>query len=95
MASTVALVAGASPGIGTATAVAPRELGHAVYAAARRVDRMGEPADLGAPTPAMDVPDDESTTGGGKRIIAAAGRLDMPDRAFDALMATSYRLASR
>src|ERR1700754_928544 len=77
MASTVALVTGASSGIGKATAVALRELGYTVYAAARRVDRMRELADLGVQVLAMDVTDDESMTGGVKRIIAEAGRLDV------------------
>ena len=40
MATKVALVTGASSGIGESTALKLKELGYIVYGAARRVDRM-------------------------------------------------------
>jgi NADP-dependent 3-hydroxy acid dehydrogenase YdfG len=43
MNSKIALVTGASSGIGAATALQLKSLGHTVYAAARRVDRMRSP----------------------------------------------------
>src|SRR5712692_4337084 len=77
MSNKVALVTGASSGIGMATAGALHDLGHTVYAAARRVDRMNDLADRGVRTLAMDVTDDESMTSGIKRIIAETGRIDV------------------
>ncbi len=77
MSSKVALVTGASSGIGMATAVALHDLGHTVYAVARRVDRMSDLEAQGIHTLAMDVTDDESMTSGMKQIIAATGRIDI------------------
>ena len=54
----VALVTGASSGIGEATARELLRRGFTVYAAARRADRMADVAAEGARTLAMDVTDD-------------------------------------
>jgi NAD(P)-dependent dehydrogenase (short-subunit alcohol dehydrogenase family) len=77
MGTTVALVTGASSGIGRATALALRELGHTVYAAARRVDRMQDLAGHGIVPLAMDVTDDESMSSGMQRILDDTGRIDI------------------
>src|SRR5215472_12977156 len=77
MSTKVALVTGASSGIGMATAVALHDLGHTVYAVARRVERMAELEAKGIHTLAMDVTDDNSMTSGVKQIIAATGRIDV------------------
>ncbi|UYA61828.1 Short-chain dehydrogenase/reductase SDR [Pectobacterium sp. F1-1] len=60
----VSLVTGASSGIGQATALRLKALGHTVYAAARRVDRMQNLSDAGIHTLAMDVTDDASMQAG-------------------------------
>ena len=74
----VALVTGASSGIGEATALELRRRGFTVYAAARRVDRMAGLAAKGVRTVAMDVTDEGSVTAGVERILAeTAGRLDV------------------
>lgn len=77
MSTKVALVTGASSGIGMATAIALHDLGHTVYAVARRVERMAELEARGIHTLAMDVTDDASMTSGVKQIIAATGRVDI------------------
>ena len=73
----VALVTGASSGIGAATVRALLNAGFTVYAAARRVERMQELADDGARLLAMDVTSDESMTDGVRCILADAGQLDI------------------
>ena len=73
----VALVTGASSGIGHATALRLREQGFVVYGVARRTDRMQALHDRGVKTLAMDVTDDESTGLGVKQILAEAGRIDV------------------
>ncbi|HEV3356144.1 MAG TPA: oxidoreductase [Pseudonocardiaceae bacterium] len=73
----VALVTGASSGIGEAGARKLNELGYTVYGAARRVERMKGLADAGVHVLAMDVTDAESMTEGVKRIIDENGRIDV------------------
>lgn len=77
MNSKVALVTGASSGIGAATALKLKALGYTVYAAARRVERMHTLANAGVNVLAMDVTDDASMQAGIKEIIAKSGRIDV------------------
>lgn len=74
--SKVALVTGASSGIGESIALHLVATGWTVYAVARRVDRMAHLADRGVTTFAMDVTDDASMVAGVRRIIDEQGRLD-------------------
>jgi NAD(P)-dependent dehydrogenase (short-subunit alcohol dehydrogenase family) len=73
----IALVTGASAGIGAATVNALLARGTIVYAAARRVDRMEVLAAAGARVLALDVTDDASLVAGVDRIRSEAGRLDV------------------
>jgi NAD(P)-dependent dehydrogenase (short-subunit alcohol dehydrogenase family) len=73
----VALVTGASSGIGERTAVRLQEAGFAVYAVARRVERMRTLADQGVHVFAMDVTDDESMSSGVARVVEEQGRIDV------------------
>jgi len=73
----VALVTGASSGIGEHTALRLQEAGFVVYAVARRVERMRSLADGGVHVFAMDVTDDDSMTSGVARIIEEQGRIDV------------------
>ncbi|WP_329789244.1 oxidoreductase [Lentzea sp. DG1S-22] len=73
----VALVTGASSGIGEATAKELQKAGYTVYAAARRVQRMEGLATKGVRVLEMDVTDDGSMTEGVKKIIAETGRIDV------------------
>ncbi|HEX7304274.1 oxidoreductase [Lentzea sp.] len=73
----VALVTGASSGIGETTAVELRKAGYTVYAAARRVQRMEGLAAQGIRVLEMDVTSDESMAEGVGKIIAETGRIDV------------------
>jgi NAD(P)-dependent dehydrogenase (short-subunit alcohol dehydrogenase family) len=73
----VALVTGASSGIGESTAEELHKAGYTVYAVARRVQRMEGLAAKGVRVLEMDVTDDESMVAGVKQIIAEAGRIDL------------------
>lgn len=73
----VALVTGASSGIGEATARELATAGFTVYAAARRVERMAHLADAGIHPIAMDVTDDTSMQAGVEQILAEQGRIDV------------------
>ncbi|BCT74260.1 short-chain dehydrogenase/reductase [Sinomonas cyclohexanicum] len=73
----VALVTGASSGIGEATVRALLGVGYTVYAAARRVERMEALAHDGARLLALDVTDDPSLTDGVRKVLAEAGRIDV------------------
>ncbi|HZY35873.1 MAG TPA: oxidoreductase [Mucilaginibacter sp.] len=73
----VALVTGASAGIGKATAKLFLQDGYIVYGAARRVDKMQDIASLGAKLLKMDVSDEELMIEGVKTIIKNEGRIDV------------------
>ncbi|MEV0798178.1 oxidoreductase [Kribbella sp. NPDC050281] len=77
MTARIALVTGASSGIGEATARKLHALGYVVYGAARRVDRMEKLAADGIRTIAMDVTDDDSLRTGVDRILSETGRIDV------------------
>lgn len=73
----VALVTGASSGIGESTAIKLQEAGFTVYAAARRVGRMQHLTEWGVRPIAMDVTDEDSMRTGVEKILAEAGRIDV------------------
>ena len=73
----VALVTGASSGIGDATARRLAQLGYIVYAVARRVDRMAALKERGIRTEAADVTDDAALVSLVNKIISDAGRIDV------------------
>lgn len=73
----VALVTGASAGIGEATVKRLLADGYEVYAAARRVERMAGLGDLGARILSLDLTDDSSILAAVARIEAETGRVDV------------------
>jgi 3-oxoacyl-[acyl-carrier protein] reductase len=73
----VALVTGASSGIGESTARRLHDAGFVVYGAARRVDRMAALAAAGLRTVALDVTDESSAEKAVADILAAQGRIDV------------------
>ncbi len=77
MPNKIALVTGASSGIGESTARHLLDLGFTVYAAARRVDRMRSLALAGVHVVAVDLSDDASMVALVEGIIAAEGRVDV------------------
>jgi NAD(P)-dependent dehydrogenase (short-subunit alcohol dehydrogenase family) len=73
----VAIVTGASSGIGEATARRLRGMGYTVYAAARRIEQMAPLAEAGIRPVRVDVTDDASLTSFVAQVIAEAGRIDV------------------
>ena len=72
----VALVTGASSGIGATTAKHLAKAGFLVYAAARRTDRLEELRRARIRPLSMDVTDDDSMTAGVRQVLGDAGRID-------------------
>ncbi|RKN05994.1 oxidoreductase [Streptomyces radicis] len=77
MTGKIALVTGASSGIGEATALKLSDLGYTVYGAARRAERLEPLAARGIRPLAMDVTDDDSMRAGVEHITAEAGGVDV------------------
>jgi NAD(P)-dependent dehydrogenase (short-subunit alcohol dehydrogenase family) len=73
----VAIVTGASSGIGEATAERLQQAGFTVYAGARRTDRMAGLADRGVLVSQLDVTDDASMVAFVDRVIDERGRVDV------------------
>jgi short-subunit dehydrogenase len=73
----VALVTGASSGIGNETAKLLVQKGYVVYGAARRVDKMTGLKDSGVNLLAMDVTDDKSMVNGINEILQKENRIDL------------------
>jgi short-subunit dehydrogenase len=73
----VALVTGASSGIGADTALHLKEAGYTVYGAARRTERMSALQDAGVNVLSLDVTDDDSIRTAVETIIGESGRIDV------------------
>ena len=77
MAQPVAIVTGASSGIGEATAKRLQDAGYVVYAGARRLDRMTGLVERGIHAVELDVTDDASMGALVDTILAEQGRIDV------------------
>ncbi|GAA4838203.1 oxidoreductase [Luteimicrobium xylanilyticum] len=77
MSAKVALVTGGSSGIGEVTALRLQKAGFAVYAAARRTDRMASLREAGIHTIALDVTDEASAADAVRDVVQAEGRIDV------------------
>jgi len=73
----IAVVTGASSGIGAETAKLLVKHGFVVYGAARRVDKMQRLLEDGIRLLEMDVTDDASMVNGVGEVLAAEGRVDV------------------
>jgi short-subunit dehydrogenase len=73
----IALVSGASAGIGMETAKWLSENNYIVYGAARRIERMKDLVKLGIKVIPMDVTNDDSMVAGVNEIIKNEGRIDV------------------
>ncbi|MFC9659400.1 oxidoreductase [Nocardia sp. NPDC127606] len=77
MTNKVALVTGASSGIGEDTARRLQQAGFTVYGAARRTEQMKDLASSGVRTLSLDVTDEASAEKAVAEIIGAEGRIDV------------------
>jgi short-subunit dehydrogenase len=73
----VALVTGASSGIGESTALLLQKEGFKVYGAARRVEKMKDLESKGISLVALDITDEESTVNCVNTILEKEGRIDV------------------
>jgi short-subunit dehydrogenase len=73
----VALVTGASSGIGADAALRLKEAGYTVYGAARRTERMSALHAAGVKVLSLDVTDDDSIRAAVDTIIGQSGRIDV------------------
>jgi len=73
----VILITGASSGIGLDGAIELAKMGHIVYGAARRVDRMSKLVEAGGHTIQLDVTNETQIQEGVKRIIEEQGTIDV------------------
>ena len=73
----VALITGASAGIGRATAELLLKEGYVVYAGARRFEKLKELEPLGAKALQLDVTDEISLKNAVETVVRAEGRLDV------------------
>lgn len=73
----VALITGASSGIGESTALLLKENGFTVYGAARRLEKMKDLESKGILTIALDITNEESIVSCVNTIIEKEGRLDV------------------
>ena len=73
----VALITGASSGIGYATALELKKLGFTVYGAARRVEKMAGLLERGIKTIALDVTDEASMKACVDSILKQEGQIDV------------------
>jgi NAD(P)-dependent dehydrogenase (short-subunit alcohol dehydrogenase family) len=73
----VALVTGASSGMGRDFALGLLAEGYAVYAAARRIERMADLSSAGCHVLALDVTDDSSMVAAVDQIIRERSRIDV------------------
>ena len=73
----IILVTGASSGIGYETAASLAKMGHKVYGAARRVEKMEPLKELGVVPMSLDVTDGASIKACVEGILAAEGRIDV------------------
>jgi NAD(P)-dependent dehydrogenase (short-subunit alcohol dehydrogenase family) len=77
MTGKVAIVTGASSGIGAATARRLQGLGYTVYAVARRLDLMAPLSEIGIRPVRVDVTDDAALTAFVSHVIGETGRIDV------------------
>ena len=73
----VAMITGASSGIGSAAALSLLSQGFTVYGAARRIDRLEALASQGVKPLALDVTDAKSMQDGIANVLASSGRIDV------------------
>ena len=73
----VALITGASSGIGKETAKLLTQQGYVVYGAARRTDKMEDLKQAGVKLLAMDVTDEAAMVSGVNELLQAEGRIDV------------------
>jgi NAD(P)-dependent dehydrogenase (short-subunit alcohol dehydrogenase family) len=73
----IAIVTGASSGIGHSTALRLHAAGYTVYAGARRLERMKDLADAGLHVVELDVTDDASMVALVDQVMKETGRIDV------------------